>query len=121
MISLYDTETGLPYQTDYDNDYDNIGAYIKLISHNCELFFESNVSSDDPTVDSQAMFYAILVTVICFTHLYGAMQLVRRISLSEVDGTRYSLITMTIFTSWDIFLCFFHFYGALVADVRILY
>lgn len=117
-ISSFNPDTYQPY--DYSQaGFEDIAAYIIIESLNCSIFIEATVAVNDPTVDTQAMYYAIIVTIVCFMHIYACMQLIKNLSIGEVDGSRYSLITLTTFTGWDIYLCFFHFYGALVADVRL--
>jgi hypothetical protein len=91
-----------------------------MTSPDCNLFISLNAAVDDSEAEDQAMEYTIMVTIICVAHLYACIQMIRQISLNETDGARYSLQTFCIFTAWDVFLCIFHFYGALTTEVRFL-
>lgn len=89
-------------------------------SSDCNLSISLSTAVDDSTAEDQAMEYTIMVTIICVAALYACIQMIRQISLNEVDGARYSLQTFSIFTAWDVFMCIFHFYGALTNEVEII-
>jgi len=65
------------------------------------------------------MDYSIMVTLICVAHLYACIHLIKFIAQNESEGTRFSLVTISYLTSWDIFMCLFHLYNALTINVRI--
>jgi len=98
-------------------DYASAVAYFWLDSPKCHIGISAKVDVLNAAEENKAMSYVVMVTLVCLAHLYGCVQIIRHISLNENDGARYSLITIGIITSWDIFLCFFHFYGALITKV----
>ncbi len=103
-----------------DREYASTTAVFALNSSDCNFNLTSWVAVTNPVEESRAMQYVMLVTFVCLSHLYGCVQVIRHIALDQVDGVRYSLITIGIITSWDIFLCLFHFYGALITKVTIM-
>lgn len=111
-----DSTTNTPYQ-DSSQDYDNAVANFWLRSEECNIAIYVNVAVENSSDETKALEYAIMVTLICVLHIYACMQIVRTIAANEADGNRYSLITMSIFAGWDVFLCLYHFYGALTTEV----
>jgi len=96
----------------------NAAAYFRLISEECKIDVEAYVAASDPVRESKALYYSLVVTLMCLGHLYATIQIIKAISQNEYDGSRYSLITLCLFTIWDIFLCLFHLYNALTSEVR---
>lgn len=108
----------MPYQK-HLRDYSAAAANFWLKSDDCKINISSFVEVHNAAEDKKAIYYVMMVTLVCLAHLYGCVQVIRHISLNENDGTRYSLVTVVMLTSWDIFVCFFHFYQALIVKVDI--
>jgi len=106
-----------PYNKSKSN-YMNAAAYFRLISTECKIDIESYVTASDPVRESKALYYSLIVTLMCLGHLYATIQIIKNISQNEYDGGRYSLITLCLFTIWDVFLCLFHLYNALTTEVK---
>lgn len=103
-----------PY-TKITNDNENVIVQIRLTSHECAISLNATTTAENPTFESDTMDYSIMMTLLCLAHLYACIQMIKSISQDELTGHGYSLITLSILTSWDIFLCFFHFYQAFYA------
>ena len=93
-------------------------AQFWIDSIDCNIHISSFVEVHNIAEDQKAIFYVMMVTVVCLAHLYGCVQVIRHISVNEIDGTRYSIATIVMLTSWDVFVCFFHFYQALIVKVE---
>lgn len=117
QLSFIDTSTDKPYNKTTSN-YMNAAAYFRFISEECKIDIESYVTASDPIRESKALYYSLLVTLMCLGHLYATIQIIKSISQNEYDGGRYSLITLCIFTIWDVFLCLLHLYNALTTEVN---
>lgn len=116
QLSFVDSSTNLPYNV-FNSSYEDAVAYFWLNSTDCNINVNALVSANDSSRESNALYYAIMVTLICLVHLFGAVQIIKNLTLNETDGIRYSLITLSIFAIWDVFMCLFHLYDALTTEV----
>jgi hypothetical protein len=113
-LNFIDVTNGQPFQPPIDSDnYENIGANININSTNCSVAFSASLAITDTTNQSMAMIYAIFATFICIVHVVACLALIKLISQNDYEGNHFSLITLGIFTCWDVFLCLFNLYIAL--------
>lgn len=92
-------------------------AYFWLNNTNCSISLNATVAVSDSQRSSQALYYSLMITLVCLCHIYATVQMIKNISQNEHDGGRYSLITLSFFTIWDVFMCLFHLYNALTTQV----
>lgn len=114
-LVFMDSTTNEPYQRT-SNDYQTVYANFWLNSTNCSVAVSGSVATNSYVKESKSMNYAIMIVVICVAHLYGCIKMSRDIILNEAAGNRISLMTLGIFSGWDVFLCLFHLYNALTID-----
>ena len=69
------------------------------------------------TQGNQPLYYAFMLTFICVLHIYACIRIVKKVIAEEIEGVRTSIMTLGYFIGWDIFLCAFHFYEALISNV----
>jgi len=121
QLSFINTHKGnIPYQK-HLRDYFGAAANFWLNSTDCKISISSFVEVHNAVEDKKAIYYVMMVTLVCLAHLYGCVQVIRHISINENDGTRYSIATIVMITSWDVFVCFFHFYQALIVKTSFQY
>ena len=98
------------------NNYMNVRADFWLNSDNCTIALQSSVFSTSSKRESKALYYSLMVTLMCLAHLFATVQIIKTIAQNEPDGNRYSLITLCFLTIWDVFMCLFHLYNALTTE-----
>jgi len=120
QLSFVDTsDKDKPYNKT-KNDYMNVRADFWLNSDNCTIALQSSVFSANSGRESKALYYSLMVTLMCLAHLFATVQVIKNIAQNEHDGGRYSLISLCFLTIWDVFMCLFHLYNALTTEVRLL-
>ncbi len=95
----------------------NVRADFWLKSENCTIDLQSSVFSANAGRESKALYYSLMVTLMCLAHLFATVQVIKNIAQNEHDGGRYSLISLCFLTIWDVFMCLFHLYNALTTEV----
>ncbi len=119
-MSLIDKTNQKPIDRNKTN-YLNVQAYFRLTSKNCTVDIDGLVNVSDEEREAQALYYSLTITLVCLCHLYATVSIIKALTQNEYDGGRYSLVTLCYFTIWDVFLCLFHLYTALLTEVSIIY
>jgi len=116
QLSFVDTsDHDKPYNKT-KNNYMNVRADFWLNSDDCTIALQSSVFSTNSKRESKALYYSLMVTLMCLGHLFATVQIIKTIAHNESDGNRYSLITLCLLTIWDVFMCLFHLYNALTTE-----
>eukprot|EP01017_Pseudomicrothorax_dubius_P044570 TRINITY_DN754_c0_g1_i5.p1 TRINITY_DN754_c0_g1~~TRINITY_DN754_c0_g1_i5.p1 ORF type:complete len:419 (+),score=36.89 TRINITY_DN754_c0_g1_i5:64-1320(+) len=89
---------------------------MELIGHNCTVGFRATVQVDTTPKKTKAIGYACLVSLIVFLETYCIYRIIRRTSENEVEANKLSLMSISLLTIWDAFLCLLHLYLALSND-----
>jgi len=114
-ISFYDLSTKQPYQK-VSNNYKDIQIELWLESPECQISVSAILLNESVTSGSQPLYYASIMTFICILHIYACIRTVKKVIAEEIEGVRTSIMTLGYFIGWDIFLCAFHFYEALISN-----
>lgn len=99
------------------NNYKAVMAEFWLKSDDCVISLFSTVAVMSPEMQTQALYYAAMMTIICIFHIYACIRMARIVVNSEIQGFRTSIMSLGFLIGWDMFLFIYHLEEALTSNV----